>query len=351
MSDVYLARCAQRDPQGRQKALERLLAQAAPLMVHKKDEIVPVKVTIGDATCVCHMAPRLVKAVVDAVKEKGAKPFLFDTSVIYQGQRQNAVDHLNLAEKKGFSARDIGAPFIVADGVLGQDGREHRLRKPHIATAKIPSFVGYLDSLLVVSHATGHIFSGYAGAVKNVAMGMSCRPTKQVQHSSVTPSIDKEKCTACGCCLRICPAAAIAFGASGKATVDPKACIGCGECLCACKFDAVIVNWEEDMDVFHERMVDVAQFVLAQFKNKFFITLAFDITQECDCISAPKDPMVSRDIGVLASADIVSLDQATADLLTDELGFFKSHPGYKHMLEYADKSGLGSAEYRLVEIG
>jgi uncharacterized Fe-S center protein len=238
---------------------------------------------------------------------------------------------------------------VVADGVLGQDGQERPINGAHIRQAKVPSFVGFLDSLLVLSHATGHIFTGYAGAIKNVAMGMSCRPTKQVQHSSVKPSIEEAKCTACGRCIRICPVEAIALDKKGRAVVDQKKCVGCGECLCACAFEAVIVNWDEDMDVFGERMVDVAKFVLSQFKNKFFITFAFDITQECDCISTDKDPMIIPDFGIFASTDVVALDQAVVAMAGDNK-FLKAHAAYQHMFDYAQKAGLGSLEYRLVEI-
>ncbi len=349
-SKVYFAKIESSDQGERQTQLEKLLDKTSCFMEYKKDEIVPVKLTIGDSTCIYHINPDLVKKVVGNIKKQGAKPFLFDTSVIYKGERQNAFDHLRLAESKGFSYSKVGAPFIVADGLLGKDGTEYEISAQHIKKIKVPSFVGMLDSLLVLSHATGHIFSGFAGAVKNVAMGMSCRPTKQVQHSSMKPSVIQDKCTACGCCIRICPVKAIAFNAKKKAQIDTKICIGCGECLCACKFDAVYVNWDEDMDVFCARMDEVAKFILSKFKNKFFITFAFDITQECDCISTKNDKLVSKNIGILASQDPLALDKATTDLSTDEYHFFKEHGAYRNMFEYAQKIGVGSLDYELVRL-
>lgn len=349
-SEVFFIPVKTKDPHERIRALEALLGKIGPLFTYHKDELVPVKLTLGDAACVYHVSPGFVKAVVSVIKTKGAKPFLFDTGVIYHGRRQNAVDHLNLAREKGFDAQAAGAPFMVADGLLGQDGKEYAINGQHIQKVKIPSFVGMLDSLVVLSHATGHVLSGFAGAIKNVAMGMSCRSTKQVQHSSLKPSIIKNKCTACGCCIQICPASAIRFDEHHKAQINQEMCIGCGECLCACKFDAVYVNWNEEVDVFCRRMVEVAQFILSKFNNKFFITFALDITQECDCISTKDDKLVSRDIGILASRDIVSLDQAVADLLTDEFGFFKQHDVYRGMLDYACGLGLGRRDYQLVNV-
>ncbi len=348
-SDVYFVPVAGNDPESRSGALEKLLGEVAHLLAYKQDELVPVKLTIGDSACVYHLRPQLVRQVVSKIKDRKARPFLFDTNVIYKGQRQNAFDHLTLAEKKGFGYLNVGAPFVVADGILGQDGKEHGIGAKHIKKVKVPSFVGMLDSLLVLTHATGHVLAGYAGAIKNVAMGMSCRPTKQVQHSSMKPSVIENKCTACGGCVRVCPVEAIIFSEKGKAWIEPKKCIGCGECLCACQFDAVFINWEEEMDVFCSRMVEVANFILSKFKNKFFITFAFDITQECDCISTKDDKFISRNIGILASQDIVSLDQATADLASDDMNFFKEHGAYKNMLQYAQKLGLGSLDYRLIK--
>lgn len=348
-SEVYFIKMDSNDLEERVAQLEKLLTKVSSFMEYKKDEIVPVKLTIGDSTCVYNMNPGLVRRVVEKIKNQGAKPFLFDTNVIYKGERQNALDHLRLAESKGFGCSKVGAPFIVADGLLGKDGSEYEISAAHIKKIKVPSFVGMLDSLLVLTHATGHIFSGYAGAIKSVAMGMSCRATKQVQHSSMKPSIIQDKCTACGCCIRVCPVSAIAMNAKKKAHINPGVCIGCGECLCACKFDAVYVNWEEDMGTFCARMDEVAKFILSKFKNKFFITFAFDITQECDCISTKNDKMISKNVGILASRDPLALDKATMDLSTDEYKFFKEHGAYRDMFDYAAKIGLGNLEYELVK--
>ncbi|MDD2866075.1 MAG: DUF362 domain-containing protein [Candidatus Omnitrophica bacterium] len=349
-SKVYLAPIPENTHHARQAALVKVLGALRPAMQYEEGALVPIKLTIGDSACVHHMSPELVKLVVEIIRAQGARPFLFDTSVIYQGSRQNAVDHMNLAYKKGFHEAAVGAPFIVADGLLGHDGREFEINAAHIKTIRVPFFVGILENLVVLSHATGHIFSGYAGAIKNVAMGMSCRPTKQVQHSSLKPSIAEETCTACGACIRSCPVKAIAFGGRKKAVIDPKACIGCGECLCACRFNAVLVNWDEEMDVFCARMVEAAAGILARFKKKVFITFAYEITQECDCISTKDDKLISPDIGILASQDPLALDKATTDLMKDTLGFLKGHQAYRGMLEYAQQAGLGSLEYEIVKI-
>ena len=351
-SDVYLIKVKENNLEKRCEALQKLLEKVKPFADYKKDEFIPIKLTLGDSQCVYNMRPELVKTIVLEIKKSKAKPFLFDTNVIYKGERLNAIDHMTLAQSKGFGYTKVGAPFIIADGIFGQDGKEHAIDSDYIKKIKAPSFIGSLDSLLVLSHATGHILSGYAGAIKNVAMGMSSKPTKQVQHSSLKPHVINKKCVGCGCCVKICPVQAISFKKE-KAFVDQTKCIGCGECLTACKFDAVFINWSEDHDIFAKRMIDTANFILSRFKNKFFITFGFDITKECDCISVKNEKIFSENIGILASKDPLAIDKATVDLVNKDKDMFKETgllDTHKTMFEYGHKKGLGSLDYNLIKL-
>lgn len=351
-SDVYFIETKTNDLTSRKSCLLKLLANLPANFKYQKDELVPVKLTIGDSHCTYNLSPELVKIVIAHIKAKKAKPFLFDTNVIYSGERQNAVDHLTLAQNKGFAQVKTGAPYIVADGLFGQDGNEFALDSKVIKKIKVPSFIGMLDSLVVLSHATGHIVSGYAGAIKNVAMGMVARPTKLNQHSSIKPHTIKDKCTLCKICIANCPANAIEVK-DECVVINPDLCIGCGECLCACKFNAIFINWGEDADIFAKRLVDVANFILLKFKYKFFINFAFDITKECDCISSKNDKMVSSDIGILASSDPLAIDKATMDLIDQGRGTLRSQRPqgvFTKMFSYAQEKGLGSLEYNLITI-
>ncbi|MFC1620674.1 DUF362 domain-containing protein [Candidatus Omnitrophota bacterium] len=350
-SNVYFIRTG--DIKNRAASLLKLLQAIDPFSSYKKDEFIPIKLTIGDTKCVYHASPELVKTIINQIKNKKAKPFLFDTNVIYKGSRLNAVDHLTLAQNKGFSHSRVGAPFVIADGLFGQDGNEYDIDSEYIKKIKIPSFIGMLDNLVVLSHVTCHVLAGYAGALKNVAMGMVCKPTKQVQHSSLKPHVIEEKCISCGCCIDICPVDAISFSENKKAMIDQTKCVGCGECLCACKFDAVFINWDEDADVFSKRIAEVAAFILQKFKNSFFINLAFDVTKECDCISTKNEKIVCKDIGILASKDIIALEKATLDLVNkneDVILKERSRNSHKIALEGAHKKGLGNLEYNLIDL-
>ena len=103
--------------------------------------------------------------------------------------------------------------------------------------------------------------------------------------------------------------------------------------------------------LFAKRMIDVAGFVLSKFKHKFFINFAFDITKECDCISTKTDPIIAKNIGILASSDPVSLDIATLDLINKENPQFRTlrpHGVCNKMLDYAAKTKLGNSKYNLI---
>lgn len=351
-SDVYFVEAKTSDSEARRLALLKLLKKIDGFLTYEKDEFIPIKFTIGDSACIYQVSPELVKIIVASIKAKKAKPFIFDTNVIYNGERQNAIDHLTLAQNKGFTHAKIGAPYIIADGLLGQDGKEFEVISKVIKKIRVPSFVGMLDNLLVLSHVTGHIISGYAGAIKNVAMGMVVRATKLAQHSSIKPHIIKDKCVLCKCCIEICPAQAISVK-TDKAFINQETCIGCGECLCACKFNAIFINWAVEADVFAERLVDVAKFILSKFKHKFFINFAFDITKECDCISGKNDKMVSEHIGILASGDILALDKATMDLVDQHNGTLRMErpqEAFNKMFTFAREKGLGNLDYNLIKI-
>ncbi len=317
----------------------------------EKGSFVGIKMTVGDEKSTGYIKPEIVGLVVERLKEQGAKPFVFDTNVIYRGQRQNAVDHLNLAYRKGFTPDNLGCPYIIADSVFGTDSQAVKVDFNNIQEIKVPSIIRVLDDLIVLSHITGHIMSGYAGSVKNVAMGMASRAGKQIQHSSLKPTISTKKCVLCGLCMEICPASAISE-ASGKVFINSGLCIGCCECISACKLDAVNINWKEDTNIFVERMAEYACGILSQIKRKIFVNFALDITKECDCISGD-DPGITEDTGIFASDDILAVDKACFDMLT-KTGDIFSRGGritaHLHQLEYARGIGLGNPDYRLIEL-
>ena len=75
---------------------------------------------------------------------------------------------------------------------------------------------------------------------------------------------------------------------------------------------------------------------------------------DCDCNGYPEEPDI-HDIGILASTDPAEIDQACLDLVSNAEGNEKlldridEREGL-HTLEHAQKIGLGSHQYRLVNL-
>jgi uncharacterized Fe-S center protein len=349
-SDVYLS--SFKNGQSHADCLKTLMnGISAWLSDFKQDSFVGIKMTVGDEKSTGYIKPDLVRMLVDKLKEQGARPFVFDTNVIYSGHRQNAVDHLNLAYRKGFTPDNLGCPYIVADSVFGTDSRSVGVDFKNIKEIKVPSLVQVMEDLIVLSHVTGHIMSGFAASMKNVAMGMASRAGKQIQHSSLKPYINVEKCTLCGTCMETCPVSAISE-VSGTAYVNSNLCVGCCECIAACKLDAVHINWQEDANIFAERMAEYASGILSLLKRKMFLNFAFDVTMECDCI-AGDDARIVNDRGIFASRDVLAVDKASYDVLTPSRDIFARGgklQAHLHEFDYAREIGLGNLDYNLIEL-
>ena len=58
----------------------------------------------------------------------------------------------------------------------------------------------------------------------------------------ITYSIDPEKCTGCGMCIKVCPTQATSGEKKKAHSIDNNKCTRCGACIESCKFDAINVK-------------------------------------------------------------------------------------------------------------
>ena len=367
-AEVYYADLsAEKESSNLPNKIGRLFRLLKPETFISKDDLVAVKLHFGEPGSNAFIKPIHVQSVVKVINELGGKPFLTDTNTLYKGPRQNAVDHLNTAIRHGFVPGVVEAPVIIADGLTGKDFIRVRLNQKHLKHAHIGSAVDLADAFIALSHPTGHIATGYGGALKNIGMGCGNRAGKQSMHADFKPTVKKKKCIGDGDCVEWCPAAAIEI-VNQKAQVDKDKCIGCGECVSSCSTGAISISWDTPMELLQEKIVEYAVAVLKNKNSKTgFMNFLTDIVPDCDCLPWSDAPMVG-DIGVLASRDPVALDQATVDLINaqpgnpasriDKSGLPKNSDkflavwkiDYTIQLKYAEEVGLGTRDYRLIRL-
>lgn len=317
-------------------------------------DFVAIKLHVGEKKNTTHVKPELVRELVEKVKAKGALPFLTETSTLYKGERENAVKHLLHAHRHGFGIDNVGAPFIMADGLTGNTEYEVTINGELHKTVKVAREIMSADAMLVVSHPTGHPAAGLGACIKNLGMGLASRMGKMRQHSAMLPEVLTDKCRFCQKCLKWCPQEAI-IEKTGKAYIITEKCIGCGECLAVCRFDAVKYDWGAESGFMQRSMAEHAYGVVKEKQGKcFFFNVMINMTKDCDCFNVNQQKFIP-DIGILASADPVAIDVATLDLTAKANGQTLAELAYKHhnariQIEHAAKIGMGSLDYELITL-
>jgi len=256
---------------------------------------VGVKLSTGEPGGNHYLKADLISGLVHAVNGT-----IVECNTAYGGGRGSTEAHYQAAADHGFTQ--------IADfQIMDEDGS---LPLPveggfHLAENLVGAHFADYDSFLVLSHFKGHQMAGFGGALKNISIGMASREGKLLIHS------------------------AGANRTSWQSTATPD---------------------------FLESMADACQAVLAAQPNMLFVNVMNNLSVDCDCDSNPAPPKMA-DIGILASADPVALDQACVDLVyasdddsADLIARIESRDG-QHALEAAEALGVGSRAYELVEIG
>lgn len=351
--------------------LQRLIKKAGITDIDMDGKFVAIKMHFGELGNLSYLRPNYAKAVADVVKECGGKPFLTDCNTLYPGSRKNALEHLDCANINGFNTITTGCQIIIGDGLRGTDDITVPVRNgKYCKEAYIGRAVMDADIFISLTHFKGHESTGFGGAIKNIGMGCGSRAGKMQQHNSGKPIVHDDLCRGCRRCAKECGSDAITYE-NGKAVINQDICKGCGRCIGACAFDAIEnQNWDAN-EILGRKMAEYSQAV-CDGRPTFHISLVRDISPNCDC-HGENDAPILPDVGIFASFDPVALDQACVDAclhatpmpnsqLSDNLAdphwhhhhdnFLDSNPNvrWKETLEHAEKIGLGTREYELIQM-
>ena len=257
---------------------------------------VAIKVHSGEKGNQNFLKPDFWKTIIDHVGGT-----VVECNTAYDGQRNVTERHVRLLADHGWSKyfpvdlRDAQGPDKKLDIPNGKVIKENYVGKD----------IENYDSMLVLSHFKGHPMGGYGGALKQLSIGVASSFGKAYIHGAGEP----EKI------------------------------------------------WTADHDAFLESMADAAGSVVEYFGgNLVYINVMKNMSVDCDCCAVAEAPCIA-DIGILASADPIAIDQACIDLVyaTDDPG--KAHflervesRNGVHTIEAAAELGYGTREYTLVEV-
>ena len=372
-SKVYYTDFRAKLGEGLPLKLQRLIRTAGIDQIDMEGKFVAIKMHFGELGNLGFLRPNYARAVADVVKSLGGKPFLTDCNTLYPGSRKNALEHLYCAWENGFTPMTVGCPILIGDGLKGTDDVEVPVEGgEYVKAAKIGRAVMDADIFISLSHFKGHEMTGFGGAIKNIGMGCGSRAGKKEQHSNGKPVINADACRGCKRCLHECANNGLHFDeATRKMQVVTENCVGCGRCVGACNFDAIAFANDAATKELNCRMAEYTKAVI-DGRPGFHISLVMDISPNCDC-HPENDAPILPDIGMFCSFDPLALDQACVDAclrqqplpgsqLYDNMhkeGFCDHHDHfenstpeseYKTCLAHAEKIGIGSRDYELIEM-
>ncbi len=256
---------------------------------------VAVKLSTGEPPASNYLDPDLIKDLVQKVNGT-----IVECNTAYGGSRANTAMHYQVAKDHGFTAiADVDIMDEEGSMTLPVTGGDN-LTENYVGK----NFANY-NSFLVLSHFKGHAMAGFGGAIKNISIGISSSEGKAHIHSG---------------------------GTGGS-------------------------MWGAEQDAFLESMAEAGKSVVDALDGRIvYVNVMNRLSVDCDCDGSPAEPEL-HDIGILASTDPVALDQACVDLVYS----FKDVDGASlvqriesrngiHTLKQAEKIGLGSRAYELINI-
>ena len=238
--------------------------------------------------------------VQELLAEKLPQGTIVETNTYYEGGRYTTEQHLETLKTNGWTFAPVD--IMDAEGVTTLPVKGGKwFTEMHVGK----NLLNY-DSLLALTHFKGHTMGGFGGSNKN--LGIGC-----------------------------------ADGRIGKKEIHTAA--GSDD------------MWSIAEEELMERISESTKAAVDHFAPRAaFINVMRNISVSCDCEGAEAEPVITPDVGILASTDILALDSACIDLI-----WSLPDGGGKAMIErvttrhglrqlsYMKELGMGNDRYTLVD--
>ena len=226
---------------------------------------------------------------------------IIETNTYYEGGRYTTEDHRKTLEVNGWTFCPVD--ITDADGTAPLPVKGGKWFTEMMMGKNILNY----DSLFVLTHFKGHAMGGFGGSAKNIGIGC-------------------------------------ADGRIGKGMIHTA--------------EGSDDLWSIAEEELMERMMESAKAVVDHFgKNISFVNVLRNMSVSCDCEGVAAAPVVTPNIGILASLDILAVDQASVDLVyalneNDRHALserIESRHGFRQ-LTYMKELGMGNDKYRLIDL-
>lgn len=233
---------------------------------------------------------------VEALLPNVPAPTIVECNVLYSSPRQTTDGHRRTLAANGWNFCPVDIMDADGDASLPVVGGKWLTE---LAVGK--NLMNY-DSMLVLTHFKGHVMGGFGGSLKNVSIGC-------------------------------------ASGKVGKAQLHRE-----GSQL-----------WAGGPN-FMERMVEGGKAVIDHFGTRIvYINILRNMSVDCDCAGTDAAPVVTPDIGIVASTNILAVEQASVDMVYalpevdrhDLVERIESRSGLRQ-LTYMKELGMGNDRYEIL---
>ena len=226
---------------------------------------------------------------------------IVETNTYYDGGRYTTENHRETLKVNGWTFCPVD--IMDEDGTTALPVKDGKwFTEMHMGK----NILNY-DSLFVLTHFKGHSKGGFGGSNKNIGIGC-------------------------------------ADGRIGKAMIHTTP--GSDD------------MWDISNEEFMERMTESAKAVVDHFGEHIsYINVMRNMSVSCDCEGTAAEPVVTPNVGILASLDILAVDQACVDLvyaMKEEehhalVERIESRHGLRQ-LSYMKELHMGNDRYRLIDI-